>query len=909
MGLIRSVEIGKYKAVLESLFQSWRKPAVRILSRVDLGSLVFLLFIIIISRSFVAYFQNLTAMVIGSISGVVILLLVGMKLAKLILIHYSMPDYRQIQFVYFPISLFLALSSVYLVWMLVATVSPYAPTFTMIWSGIIVALPPKLHVGSLAKGYFLEIYKQANARSDWIAFFVQIVVMLLITLVIASNPISSWIPSIFYDVIWLVIPSAAIAFSANLFLLNKDSKLWFVSLMLLTLWSKSFLISGGFVIFGADSGDNAAVIGFLKEGGITPIIDFGLTTWDWRSGSLSSLLYQSNIAFICSAIGLDPIFSSAALALSISSVFMVLGSLSLSKALIKSKIGYKFAALSLVSIAPVFNRWLLTLTPNSLIQCMVFPYLVLVLKSSEYRGGKGYAMLSSVILLLIHPTSLALIIPALLYLSRNIVMNLERDKFEFKASLAFLIIFGIILGAFLLSLPSFTALSELLGLSGLLNSNRYAIEFGIFIFESVFIGEFVSSYLVPTLFGVGALLYSIKSWNRVNDVFSKQIRLYLLISIAVFLEVMILDFFVRSIFIPAWRLWPVSLSLLAIFGAPVYLRAIIKERPVPGSRFRTRYRYRFMVAVAMSIILTSSLAFSGFQSEQRTNLDTMTVAEFNLMHQLIISIDLNDSIILAEFATWRFLMGMMDDWPPTTQTFYDYAEDYPAVWSNHLGMQRVSAFIGLAYYDDLSGIFKLMFDKNVDSVYFISFSRFSGEKADFWYNGKPYPTRLNNIGNVAFENEAGIILRFDRSDFTRFTPGSFIEYRNSVDSGGLDIENGSIMIWANFTDRWQSIDYILNFSTADSMDFGGVYMRYRSSHDENHPVLRVWSVANNGTHIYLEPSIIPSVEYNVQYLKFDENQIEPIGIRLSLDSGSASTPWNGPGIYYYNVSDIFLAPY
>jgi len=150
------------------------------------------------------------------------------------------------------------------------------------------------------------------------------------------------------------------------------------------------------------------------------------------------------------------------------------------------------------------------------------------------------------------------------------------------------------------------------------------------------------------------------------------------------------------------------------------------------------------------LIITVSFVQSAYPTGQSLNLDTITAGEHDLLVKLTSSVALTQSLILAEYPTMRYLIGMIGNWPATR----NYGND-----------DRVTAFVDLAYYGQIDSLLKLAAENNASQVYVVVLNRYAGPKVLEWYGGQSYVSNLTSFGIVDVQNSAGYVLKIDTSKY------------------------------------------------------------------------------------------------------------------------------------------------
>ena len=342
-----------------------KAPWLDSLFRLDYETTIILVILIALVRLVTTFLSNTSAWIFASLLGVSMVLIIGYKIAKQLLSSFQVND----KILFLSLIPLAGFGVIYIVWMSVASFSNFAPFLTPIIGILISLLPPKLQLSKRVTGWLkrLNHIQQNGILVQYILLMLQVILSLLTLLIISQINATIWISSLFtYYQPFLFIVSAAVVM-LSVYLILSNSQIWFLSLLLLTLWSKSFMFAVGFVRFGGDDGDNMAIVQFLMDGGSAPLVDLTRNDWNWRFGSLASLCFQSNMAFICTIAGLDPSLAGGAIAISLSSLCWILGAFCISKAVLRHDFDVRISTILLaVFIAPAF-WWQFRFDSNNLV--------------------------------------------------------------------------------------------------------------------------------------------------------------------------------------------------------------------------------------------------------------------------------------------------------------------------------------------------------------------------------------------------------------------------------------------------------------------------------------------------------------------------------------------------------------
>ena len=871
----------------------------------------FILIVLIVSVRLVSTFLSIpSAWIIASLFGVSMVLVVGFKIAKQLLNSIQLND----KILCFSLTPLAGFGIIYIVWMSVASFSNLAPILTPIIVIIASLLPPKFQISKRAivwlKG--LKHIQQNGALVQYTLLILQVILSLLSLLIISQINATVWISSLFayYQPFLFILIAAVVMLSVYLILSN--SQIWFLSLLLLTLWSKSFMFAVGFVRFGGDDGDNMAIVQFLMDGGSAPLVDLTRNDWNWRFGSLASLCFQSNMAFICTIAGLDPSLAGGAIAISLSSLCWILGAFCISKAVLRHDFDVRISTILLaVFIAPAF-WWQFRFDSNNLVQILIFPYLATALLLPKTRKGLVILLCASVAIFVAHFYALAIIVPVCLHFSWSYAGQPKPSSLLMNKSFIGLVALVGLLGIFMVTVPAFaTLILQIFSLSDIIGPTaRIPWSPGLYIASSVLVVQFMSRYFLLIIFLIVMLLISFAFRGQISKRLHDRFSVFLFICLFFLLEITFLDIFIQLPTVPAWRLWPIALSLLIIPTIPIF--DILLKIKLRGNRYflslspKTK---QTLSAGIISILITFSLSFFTYPTEQALNLDTTTISEYELMSELLDKIDLNSSIIITEFSTWRHLMGIMKDWPPSTPTYYDRNQSYPAIWSNQYGMERVRAFTDMTYYANPGGIVSLLSESGVNDVFLIVFNRYEGPKSQTWHEGLPYIPNLKSWGEVFLEHDAGYVLRFRRQHLlvSRVPMSKWNRSAMGVLQFDCVIDDGILEIWGQFTGPFQSVSATRLLSDVNLTQRDYFVIRYSSNHESIPPILRIFFGLQNGTRVEMKPNAIPNTNvvgiiYNATIIDIDDIEY----IEMKVDSSSDISEWVQADRYTYFIHDVFF---
>ncbi len=881
------------------------------LSFFDIESFLFVLLLATFGKTIPILINHPISWIIASLSVICMILFSGIKITESVVEYFDFERDRNYILASAPI---FGIGIIYVTWMLAATFSSYAPIITLV-AVIGIALAPKKIKP------FRTIVKSFSGLVDSILlkekiptvlFIIQIGLCSIFAIVLSTVDTSRWLTTIYETVYIPIVILLLLIIVIQVYFIQTGSKYWLPSLFLLALFTRGIMLAEGFIRFGGDDGDNMVVVQWLAEGGVAPFIDLTENGWNWRYGSLATLCFHSNMAFVTTISGLSPSLCGGAIAITFSSVIYTLGVFLLSNSLLKKELDMKYVSFALVLfLSPIF-WWQFRFDPNNLVQILIFPYLVCALVSPKTKEGFLIFIFLSAILLSTHFYSLAIILPAFLYFLWEITgrddIYVILAKKEIHIMLLLISAISIII---VLNSQSIQILLDLLSLSDILGTEaRIELRFGIYVMTSTLVVHFFSRYafILPICLFGGIITIFQRSLlqDRLHESFHHLLKIWIII----LFEVVILDFFVQLPTIPAWRLWPILMGICLI---PIISLAFaiseINYQKTSLLKLPTRRERKTAVLLLITILTTLSLLTTTYPRNQALNLDTTTRKEYDFMYEFLMEIDLNRSVVITEFSTWRHLMAIMQDWPPTTPTYYDYDEDYPAIWSNSFGQERLQAFVELAYNDNPIDVIKLLNETHVDNVYALILTRYEGEKSTSWYDGRPYVNNIEKWGEICKTSDSGYVIKINDTllNAVSIPLSGWSKSAMGVLQYGCDSSAERLSIWGNFTGHYQSVSAYRNFTGFNSLENGFILIRYKSQHSELAPYMKVAFHYANGSRIFVVRCLKPSREYITSKISINTTNLESLQrIQIIVDTFNEETPWNGPGIFEYSISNMYF---
>lgn len=319
------------------------------------------------------------------------------------------------------------------------------------------------------------------------------------------------------------------------------------------------------------------------------------------------------------------------------------------------------------------------------------------------------------------------------------------------------------------------------------------------------------------------------------------------------------------------------------------------------------YPKNLIISLILGLLIATSFIQTAYPPDKDLNYDTLSLQELDLISDFLSQIDLNNTIILAEYPVSRYIMGLLGDFPPKTATYYSYVRQQPGRHFDPYGKERTRAFIELMYYSRITSTLQLGINENISKICIVALHRHSGSEATWG----PYYENLNSDGKIIISNPAGniweISIPSDKSiinipldNFKISTTGA----RNPI----FNINEDFVNFGGYFTDHHQAVYAVekgLNLNTTKYRYFA---IRYRGDNHSGQPRIRIYLADSNNNEVELKPNIfgddiLPRTEfYDLKLLPIENID----SITLMLDSGSPFSSWSGSGIYIFYLEKIWL---
>lgn len=817
------------------------------------------------------------------------------------------------------------LGFVYLIWMTIASFSSYAPMLTLFIAFFFTLLPPRLHIIQITRQALSSLLTELHGKKliYFAIFILQLVLIFLISNELSNTGNSTWLTTIFDGLPLWIYPCIFTVFAITIGLTFCNSRLWIISLFVLSFWAKAFMLHRGFIHFGGDDGENIAVVKFLVNGGKTPFLDLNLyeSYWNWRYGSFLTLFFQSNMAFVSFVTMSPPDFSAGVMANVISTVLLLIGSYALLKSTLKNKFAYRLALIFIMIFNTADFWWQFRFDPNLLTHTLFISYVTTVILLPNSKKGFAIFIVSSFVMFLTHPTALGLILPCAIYKIVVIISKFSKKELTLDKKhvlICVLCVVSIMLAIIFIPILSFS-LTRLFSASHLFGlSSGQSLRVGNFIYKSSLVNHYFAKYtLLFSFVLIGVALLS-HLWSILKLRVSNEMNALIVISFVIIAELSVLDLFVDADPFPAWRLISLVPTLLIpiifLLFDTLNIKTLEKNVLLSRNRFSELQEIfpKILTLLIVSMLITISFIQTAYPSERFLNLDTISAKEYELLYSLT-TINLNQSLILAESPTWRYIMGIIGDWPPKTATYYSRSDDWPAIYSHSSGEARIKAFEDFAYNGKSQKIVDLAIKENITTVYIVILNRYAAIKSVDWHEGRPYVKNLQSFGKVYFINQAGYILELRISDFrAQNVPLTDWEVTESIGASDpvLEVRENVLEIGANFSGRYQILRVTRELPFLNLTEYDFLSIQYKGDNHSGSPHLRVFLRDSNNTHAELLPVLFScenftTVTYCLQNLPIKN----AVSIELSLDSGSPATQWPGPGQYIYYIKEIVFTTF
>lgn len=533
-----------------------------IFNYIDIETPFYASLLVVLSRILCSTNTDPFILLIPSVATIIVVLLIGAKVAswiKGIVPEISRPVFLGLVPIF-------GTGFVYLSWMTIANFSHLAPIITLFLGFLCLITPPCFHITTFLKVEGHHLFNEfKNQKKIMLSFIVQLVLMTYVSYALRGADSGIWLNSIFHGVsIWVPfsVLMVIVLLIANI-THSRESRVILISIVVIVIWLRSFMLLRGFIHFGGDDGDHIAVIKFLLNGGRTPFLDLSVIEggFNWRYGSRLTLFFHSNMAFL-SALGGLPIDLPGAISVSLSIMLLSIGGYALASSVLKNE-----RAIQLCLVLMLFNFpdffWQFRFDPTNIFHVLLPAYLAIVIGISFSIKELILYFISSVAFFVTHPMSIGLILPIASYKIYNyshLLIQKNRNKFILSFSIGLVIILSTFLysSTLFLILRAFSV-THLVGLT----ETSMPIQIGNFISESYLFDVSLKRYIlyISFLFALGlALLFS--PWNEIKDhIFWLKMRELIVFFVLVMVETIFIDFFLRAAAFPYERLFPLVLTI------------------------------------------------------------------------------------------------------------------------------------------------------------------------------------------------------------------------------------------------------------------------------------------------------------------------------------------------------------
>ena len=751
-----------------------------------------------------------------------------------------------------------------------------------------------------------------------LSFIVQLVLMTYVSYALKGNEPGIWLNSIFHGMsIWVPF---CILLIFVLLIVNithaRESRFILISIVVIAIWLRSFMLLKGFIHFGGDDGDHIAIIKFLLQGGRTPFLDLSVSEggFNWRYGSKLTLFFHSNMAFL-SALGGLPLDLPGAISVSLSTILLGIGGYALASSVLKNKRAVQLCLVLLLFNFPDFF-WQFRFDPTLLLHVLLPAYLAVVVGISFSIKEFILFFVSSLAMFVTHPMSIGLILPIASYKIFNyshLLIQKNRNKFILAFSIGLIIIILTFLNPDTLFLI-FRAFS-VTHLAGLTYTSM-PIQIGNFVSESYLLEVFLARYTlyISFIFALGlSLLFS--PWKKMKDhVFLLKMRDLIVFFVLVLVETIFIDFFVRAAAFPYFRLFPLVLTISipivsAVFSFWGDLNTILLFH-IHRRRIFTRVTIDpqiLVISLILGFLISLSFIQTAYPPDKDLNYDTLSIQELDLISDFLSQTDLNKTIILAEYPVSRYIMGLLGDWPPKTATYFSHVRQQPGRHFDPFGKERTRAFHELMYHSNVVPTLQLATNENISKICIVALHRHSGSEATWG----PYYENLNSDGKIIISNPAGniweISIPSDKS-IINIPLDNFKISTTGVKNPIFNINEDSVNFGGNFTNHHQAIYAVKNGLNLNTTKHRYLAIRYRGDNHSGQPRIRIHLTDSNSNIVELKPNIfgddiLPLTEfYDLKLLSIENID----SITLMLDSGSPGSSWPGSGTYTFHIEKIWL---
>jgi len=655
--------------------------------------------------------------------------------------------------------------------MITATFSTYAPMVTVIMTLLCATAPPKLRITKTTRHFLHSVLKELRkSRPLLVILIVQLSGMTYVAFAMMAINTSgfSWLSTVWdglsYDVLIMISIVVLLLALTSVFL--NAPKTFLLQVVLMTIWIRSFMVFRGFVWTGGDAGEHVAVAKYLLDGGSVPFLDPVIhesVSANWRYGSFATLFFNSNYAFSSFLTGFLLDMAASGLAVAFSSTTLIFGSYALSTSIFKSRKAQRICIL-LFLLNTVDFFWQFRSDPNAFTHSMYPAYLALVLLTPTTSFGLLALSLGSFLMWAIHPLSIVLLAPVFIY---TLVAYLRRLGKRALLLALLLMSGGAIFFLFLTTQDLGLALVRTLSLQHIFyprSGTSEGMTIGTFISESSLFSYYLAKYYagqVIFVLSIAATFLVLLLRDRVSTFLRPNRRRFTAISVLTIILILSLDLFIDpTSLISVWRLWPLvlylllpslTIAILAIAEIPFFTKIKIGSRKIRALAAGLP-SYALLCVVLLN--LTTTMTYNAGNS---LNFDTLSVEEYGLLSSLVSTVNQSDTIILAEVPTFRYIIAIMSDWPPSTPTYYSRYQNLPALWYYQSGAERINAFVDLVYLGQAEDAIRIAVEENVSTIHIVVLNRLSGPKPGWWM--KTAYVDIEGFGKRILENHAGHILQ------------------------------------------------------------------------------------------------------------------------------------------------------
>ena len=862
----------------------------------------------------IGYFRTiLIALLISSILAVAFILL---SVIKIICFVCKMANWKCDWGVILAAAPILAIGLYYPLWILLSNYSLFLKVILPIMPFFFSLLPPKHSLFQTAYQEFQNSIQTPRGHQIIVSILIiiQLSSMLCASSFLVLAGSSLWINNVFDGISFNIFIFLFMAIAVNIALSQYSRKGWIISSALLVFWLRSFLILRGFVNWGGDDGENIAIIRYLLEGGSEPLIEMDVftDTSHWRWGSTLTLCFQSFMAFICLICGISPEIAPAALSLALNGVLLFCGALALPRVTLKKESAAQLAT-SLILLAPSDILWHTRMDPNGFMHVLFFSYLALVIIMPKSLSGSLGFITCTVIFVLTHPTSLALIFPVGIYWISTCLLSTRYTRIKENPKryipTAILIVISILL--LIYSLQWIDEAIRFFSAERLVDSFEN-FQFGVFLEESELFGPTGQRYLLFFSFAFLVCMVGLILWKNLSAIISKNMMDLLIIALLLTIELILFDVLINlNLLYLSWRLLGLlPIALMPMVGATLTIVERSSVSPSNSSILsRIRPDGRVTASITITMIILTSTVYGAYPEGSTLSLNCINQEELQLMVKLAEIANPDNSIVISEYPVWRYYIGVLGDWPTRSATYFNPTVNASRVYHTPWGRLRWKAFEDLAYRGKIGLILNMAYLEGIDTFYAIVLNRLSSIKPDDWVNGSPYITDLNTYGEVIYNNSAGYILHLSTSFYRSYELGFHYWTRITLGVNNVNVvpEPSRITISANYSSHFQALRLEKSFSPINISEYSNLRIGYESLHESGVPKIRIFVGENASSLVELEPALNPTLEFTYVEFKIDDLPVSTIPfMRIQIDSGSDIEEWNGPGVYTYIIYYLYF---